>query len=117
MVIIIYYLFIYSYHHLFVHHLFILIIIYLFITYLLLSSFIYSSYDSFEEDAEQKCEEYLNKAIELDSSNPEVYQLLASVRLSQQRNDDAKIALEKSLDLWINLDPGLNLIFVTGALT
>ncbi|RIA79231.1 hypothetical protein C1645_683672, partial [Glomus cerebriforme] len=60
----------------------------------------------FEEDAEQKCEEYLNKALELDSLNPEVYQLLASVRLSQQRNDDAKIALEKSLDLWINLDPG-----------
>ncbi|EXX55631.1 uncharacterized protein OCT59_019783 [Rhizophagus irregularis] len=60
----------------------------------------------FEVDAEQKCEEYLNKALELDLLNPEVYQLLASVRLSQQRNDDAKIALEKSLDLWINLDPG-----------
>ncbi|GBB89903.1 hypothetical protein RclHR1_16750002 [Rhizophagus clarus] len=60
----------------------------------------------FEDDAEQKCEEYLNKALELDPSNPEVYQSLASVRLSQQRNDDAKIALEKSLDLWINLDPG-----------
>ena len=63
--------------------------------------------NSFEEDAEQKCEEYLNKAMELDFSNPEVYQLLASVRLSQQKHDDAKIALEKSLDLWISLDPGL----------
>ncbi|CAI2168923.1 1459_t:CDS:2 [Funneliformis geosporum] len=60
----------------------------------------------FEEDAEQKCEEYLSKSLEIDPSNPEVYQLLASVRLSQQRNDDAKINLEKSLNLWINLDPG-----------
>ncbi|CAG8467359.1 11385_t:CDS:2 [Funneliformis caledonium] len=46
------------------------------------------------------------KALEIDPLNPEVYQLLASVRLSQQRNDDAKINLEKSLNLWINLDPG-----------
>ncbi|CAG8702520.1 17446_t:CDS:2, partial [Dentiscutata heterogama] len=56
--------------------------------------------------AESKCEEYLNKALEIDPTNPEVYQLLASVRLSQQRNDEAKIALEKSLSSWINLEPG-----------
>ncbi|CAG8825355.1 3829_t:CDS:2, partial [Gigaspora rosea] len=56
--------------------------------------------------AESKCEDYLNKALEIDPTNPEVYQLLASVRLSQQRNEEAKIALEKSLSLWINLEPG-----------
>ncbi|CAG8640532.1 7414_t:CDS:2, partial [Racocetra fulgida] len=60
--------------------------------------------------AESKCEEYLNQALEIDPINPEVYQLLASVRLSQQRNEEAKIALEKSLSLWINLEPGDPLI-------
>ncbi|CAG8464474.1 11769_t:CDS:2, partial [Scutellospora calospora] len=64
----------------------------------------------FESDAELKCDEYLNKALEIDSMNPEVYQLLASVRLSQQKNEEAKIALEKSLNLWINLEPGDPLI-------
>ncbi|CAG8568267.1 5842_t:CDS:2 [Acaulospora morrowiae] len=59
----------------------------------------------FEPDAESKCEEYLKQALEIDPSNPEVHQLLASVRLSQQKNEEAKVALEKSLDLWIHLEP------------
>ena len=62
---------------------------------------------SFEPDAESKCESYLNQALEIDSTNPEIFQSLASVRLSQQRNEDAKVALEKSLNLWINdYEPG-----------
>ncbi|CAG8497987.1 12947_t:CDS:2, partial [Ambispora leptoticha] len=59
----------------------------------------------FEPDAESRCESYLNRAIEIDENNPEVYQVLASVRLSQQRNEDAKIALENSINLWINAEP------------
>ncbi|CAG8436635.1 6370_t:CDS:2 [Ambispora gerdemannii] len=61
----------------------------------------------FESDAESRCESYLNRAIEIDKSNPEVYQVLASVRLSQQRKEDAKLALENSINLWINAEPGM----------
>ncbi|CAM0141643.1 unnamed protein product [Umbelopsis sp. WA50703] len=60
----------------------------------------------FEPDAEQKCEQYLQIAQSADPSNPEVYQMLASVRLSQVRNDEAREALQHSLQLWINKDPG-----------
>ncbi|RKP04917.1 hypothetical protein THASP1DRAFT_20505, partial [Thamnocephalis sphaerospora] len=59
----------------------------------------------FEADAEQKCEQYLEQAVQADATNAEVYQTLASVRLSQQRPEDAKQALEKSVSLWIDLDP------------
>ncbi|KAI9594479.1 hypothetical protein BDF19DRAFT_386395 [Syncephalis fuscata] len=59
----------------------------------------------FEADAEQKCESYLQQAIQADSTNPEVFQTLASVRLSQQRPDEAKQALEQSIAQWIELDP------------
>lgn len=42
----------------------------------------------------------------MDPQNPEVYQLLASVRLSQQRNEDAQQALIKSMELWQDKEPG-----------
>ncbi|GAA5985824.1 hypothetical protein JCM5350_006900 [Sporobolomyces pararoseus] len=58
----------------------------------------------FEEDAEQKCEQYLKQASEIDPSDPEVYQTLASVRLSQQRESDAKEAADKGYSLWKNLE-------------
>ncbi|CAG8461267.1 8998_t:CDS:2 [Diversispora eburnea] len=57
-----------------------------------------------------KCEEYLNQALEIDSNNSEVYQILASVRISQQRNDEAKSALLKSLDIWSHLEPALSVL-------
>ncbi|KAI8996866.1 hypothetical protein BDB01DRAFT_768779 [Pilobolus umbonatus] len=60
----------------------------------------------FEPEAEQKCEEYLKQAQEIDPDNSEVYQLLASVRLSQQRNEEACAALNKSMELWIHKDIG-----------
>ncbi|KAL1922431.1 uncharacterized protein VTP21DRAFT_9970 [Calcarisporiella thermophila] len=60
----------------------------------------------FEPDAEQKCEEFLSQAASIDPENPEVYQLLASVRLSQCRNEEAQQAIEKSMDLWIQKEPG-----------
>ncbi|KAI9499268.1 hypothetical protein BDB00DRAFT_796077 [Zychaea mexicana] len=60
----------------------------------------------FEIEAEQKCEEYLSQAQQADPENCEVYQLLASVRLSQTRNEDARAALQKSMELWINKELG-----------
>ncbi|CAO3633029.1 unnamed protein product [Cunninghamella blakesleeana] len=60
----------------------------------------------FEPEAEQKCEEYLQKAQQVDESNPEVYQLLASVRLSQQRNEEAATILEQSINLWFDKEIG-----------
>ncbi|RUP49300.1 hypothetical protein BC936DRAFT_142848 [Jimgerdemannia flammicorona] len=65
---------------------------------------------SFELEAEQKCEAYLQQAVSVDPSNPEVYQTLASVRLSQVRNDEARDALERSMRLWIDLEPGHSFI-------
>ncbi|KAI7854637.1 hypothetical protein BDC45DRAFT_507776 [Circinella umbellata] len=60
----------------------------------------------FEPEAEQKCEEYLLQAQQTDPENSEVYQLLASVRLSQARNEDAQAALQKSMELWVNKEHG-----------
>ncbi|KAJ1959593.1 hypothetical protein IWQ62_004546 [Dispira parvispora] len=56
----------------------------------------------FEPQAEANCEQYLTQATGMAPENPEVYQLLASVRLSQQRTSEAKDALLKSLALWQN---------------
>lgn len=67
---------------------------------------IFILYKSFEPEAESKCEEYLNQAQQVDPENPEVYQLLASVRLSQQRNEEAASALNTSMELWIHKEPG-----------
>lgn len=53
-----------------------------------------------EEPAESQCDSLINKSIELDSQNPEAWSLLASIRISQQRPEDAKIALSKSWDLF-----------------
>ncbi|KAI9316384.1 hypothetical protein BX666DRAFT_1949984 [Dichotomocladium elegans] len=60
----------------------------------------------FEPDAESRCEEYLSKAQQISPETPEVYQLLASVRLSQMRNDDAASALQQSMALWMNKEFG-----------
>ncbi|GLB40381.1 putative tetratricopeptide repeat [Lyophyllum shimeji] len=63
------------------------------------------SYDlCFEPDAEKTCEGLLNQALEVDPGNPEALQTLASVRMSQQRPDDAKDYLEKAWSAWKDLD-------------
>ncbi|SCZ90379.1 BZ3500_MvSof-1268-A1-R1_Chr1-3g01953 [Microbotryum saponariae] len=58
----------------------------------------------FESDAEARCEQYLAQAAQIDSTDPEVFQTLASVRLSQQRPLDASEAATQSWSLWRNLD-------------
>ncbi|KAI9299850.1 hypothetical protein BJ944DRAFT_244771 [Cunninghamella echinulata] len=60
----------------------------------------------FEPEAEQRCEEYLQKAQQVDGNNAEVYQLLASVRLSQQRNEEAAQILQQSINLWFDKEVG-----------
>ncbi|ORZ14815.1 hypothetical protein BCR41DRAFT_354150 [Lobosporangium transversale] len=59
----------------------------------------------FEPDAESQCEAYLAQAMQIEPVTPEVYQTLASVRLSQQRGDEAKVALAQGLALWLGSDP------------
>ena len=63
-------------------------------------------YFSFEPEAEQKCEAYLGQAQQISPETPEVYQLLASVRLSQQRNEEAVSVLQQSMSLWMNKEFG-----------
>ncbi|KAF9100916.1 hypothetical protein BGX27_000187 [Mortierella sp. AM989] len=59
----------------------------------------------FEPNAESQCESYLAQAMQIEPVTPEVYQTLASVRLSQQRVDEAKTALAQGLALWLGSDP------------
>ncbi|KAK5108589.1 hypothetical protein LTR62_008165 [Meristemomyces frigidus] len=61
---------------------------------------------SWEEDAEARCEILVTEAMTVeDETSPEVLQTLASVRLSQDRKDDAQAALARSLQTWKDLDP------------
>ncbi|KAG8985581.1 hypothetical protein FRB94_003645 [Tulasnella sp. JGI-2019a] len=60
----------------------------------------------FEPEAEQQCETLLSHAQELDPDNPEVLRTLASVRISQQRNDEARVLVERSWVGWKDLEPG-----------
>jgi tetratricopeptide (TPR) repeat protein len=60
---------------------------------------------SWEEDAEQKCEALVTEATMVAEGYAEPWQTLANVRISQQRMEDARAALKRSLDLWRDLDP------------
>ncbi|KAF8638296.1 hypothetical protein AX17_002316 [Amanita inopinata Kibby_2008] len=63
------------------------------------------SYDlCFEPEAEKTCEQLLTFALQVDPGNPEALQSLASVRMSQQRPDDAKQCLEEAWLAWKDLD-------------
>ncbi|KAJ1975743.1 hypothetical protein H4R35_003011 [Dimargaris xerosporica] len=59
----------------------------------------------FEPEAEASCEQLLEEAVAVDPQSPEVYQLMASVRLSQQRIDEGRTMLLSGLALWQNQDP------------
>ncbi|KAL8286259.1 hypothetical protein RQP46_004747 [Phenoliferia psychrophenolica] len=54
----------------------------------------------YDPEAEQNCEKHLALATSIDPSDPEVYQTLASVRLSQERPAEAKEAALKGWSLW-----------------
>lgn len=60
---------------------------------------------SFEEDCEQQCEALTTEATIIDPSSTEAWQTLASVRISQSRDEEARAALQRSIALWEDLHP------------
>ncbi|EFX04372.1 tpr domain containing protein [Grosmannia clavigera kw1407] len=60
---------------------------------------------SFEPDCEAQCEALVTEASLLAPTSPDVWQTLASVRVSQERLPDARAAVQRSLDLWADLPP------------
>lgn len=64
-------------------------------------------YLSFEPEAEKTCEELLTMALQTDPGHPEALQALASVRMSQQRPEEAKQCLEQAWTAWKDLDLGV----------
>lgn len=58
-----------------------------------------------DEDAEQKCEALVTEACVVCPDSPEPLQTLASVRISQLRHEDARAALTRSMEMWIDLEP------------
>lgn len=60
---------------------------------------------SWEEDAEQRCDALVTEAMLIAPTSPETWQTVANVRISQERLDEAKGALKRSLELWQDLPP------------
>ncbi|OQO04853.1 hypothetical protein B0A48_07870 [Cryoendolithus antarcticus] len=61
---------------------------------------------SWEDDAEARCESLVTQAMTVeDETSPEILQTLASVRLSQERKEDAQAALKRSMAVWEDLEP------------
>ncbi|BFZ64808.1 hypothetical protein YB2330_005961 [Saitoella coloradoensis] len=54
-----------------------------------------------EPEAEERCEAYTARALDAQPGNSEALQTLASMRLSQQRDDDARAALRESVAGWL----------------
>ena len=69
--------------------------------------FIGLSLSSFDPAAESNCEELLKSALQVDPENTEALQTLASVRMSQQRPEEAKGILGKAWSSWKDLDAGV----------
>ncbi|KAK8019657.1 TPR domain-containing protein [Apiospora arundinis] len=67
---------------------------------------IYMTDLSWEADAEARCEALVTEATMVAPDFAETWQTLASVRISQERFDDAKAALLRSLELWSDLPTG-----------
>jgi tetratricopeptide (TPR) repeat protein len=59
---------------------------------------------SWEEDAEARCETAVTEALLVAPNSPEPLQTLANIRLSQERLEDARAALSRSMGLWKELD-------------
>ncbi|CCH41708.1 hypothetical protein BN7_1249 [Wickerhamomyces ciferrii] len=60
-----------------------------------------------EPEAETKCNELINQSLTIDDSNPESWSLLASIRISQQRDQEASEAITKAWDLFESKKTGL----------
>ncbi|KAF3007214.1 hypothetical protein E8E14_007372 [Neopestalotiopsis sp. 37M] len=64
---------------------------------------IYMTDLSWEADAEQRCEALVTEATLTAPDSAESWQTLANVRISQARLDDARAALQRSMDIWRGL--------------
>ncbi|KAK9368627.1 hypothetical protein V1509DRAFT_51872 [Lipomyces kononenkoae] len=53
-----------------------------------------------EPEAESTCESLIAESLMVDGNHQESYTTLASIRISQQRNSDARVALQRSWDLY-----------------
>lgn len=53
-----------------------------------------------EPEAEAKCDALITEALMFDDTHAESWSVLGSIRISQQRNEDAKVALDKSWNLY-----------------
>ncbi|KAH6898859.1 hypothetical protein B0T10DRAFT_394699 [Thelonectria olida] len=60
---------------------------------------------SWEADAEQRCEALITEAMLIAPQAAETWQTVANVRISQERADEARAALKRSLELWQDLPP------------
>lgn len=60
---------------------------------------------SWEADAEQRCETLITEAMMIAPQSPETWQTVANVRISQERTDEARTALKRSMELWQDLPP------------
>merc|ERR1712126_411844 len=54
-----------------------------------------------EDDAEAKCNEYVEAAIKADDKNPEAYQCKANLRLITNHIEEAKEVMKMSVSLWL----------------
>ncbi|SPN97134.1 related to TPR domain protein [Cephalotrichum gorgonifer] len=61
---------------------------------------------SWEEDAEGRCEALVTEATMVCPTSAETWQTVASVRISQERVDDARGALERGMEVWRDLPEG-----------
>eukprot|EP01088_Endostelium_zonatum_P016828 TRINITY_DN4705_c0_g1_i1.p1 TRINITY_DN4705_c0_g1~~TRINITY_DN4705_c0_g1_i1.p1 ORF type:complete len:351 (+),score=128.40 TRINITY_DN4705_c0_g1_i1:60-1055(+) len=61
---------------------------------------VYMTDEAEEDEAEKICQQALEEAMKYDDQSAEVYQSLASFKISQSRNDEALKHLEHSYSLW-----------------
>lgn len=55
-----------------------------------------------EPEAESQCDEIINYSLSIDNNNPETFSLLSSIRISQQRAEEAQEAVKHSWELFKN---------------
>jgi hypothetical protein len=75
--------------------------------FFLLAKCLFGVPSSFDPAAESNCEELLKSALQVDPENTEALQTLASVRMSQERPDEAREILEKAWSSWKDLEAGV----------